>query len=386
MAIFAIGDMHLSLGTDKPMDVFPGWEGYLPRLEANWRKLIGPDDTVILAGDTSWAMNLNDTKADFAFIQNLPGQKWLLKGNHDYWWTTTRKMETFLAANGFDTLHILHNNACIADDTALCGTRGWPFDDVAAQGEKLMAREAGRLRMSLQAAGDAAEKIAFLHYPPIYPGAQAQELVDVLLSTPNMEQRTVGIGRLDPEIARDFSNVGPMVRASGHARDTRADHPFVGYGLLPMEVHSEQGCDVISRLKVRINEVYTALNMIDYGLDNLPGGPLMVEGFTYIPHRFALGFAEAPRGDDIHWSMTGDNQKLYRWRCRAATYANWPTLRYMLRGNTVSDAPLIIGSLDPCYSCTDRMTVVDVRKKKSKVVPYKELERYSIERKNSPLK
>ncbi|MDU1271223.1 MAG: hydrogenase large subunit [Escherichia coli] len=150
---------------------------------------------------------------------------------------------------------------------------------------------------------------------------EVQELVDVLLSTPNMEQRTVGIGRLDP-----------------------------------------------------------------YGLDNLPGGPLMVEGFTYIPHRFALGFAEAPRGDDIHWSMTGDNQKLYRWRCRAATYANWPTLRYMLRGNTVSDAPLIIGSLDPCYSCTDRMTVVDVRKKKSKVVPYKELERYSIERKNSPLK
>ena len=96
---------------------------------------------------------------------------------------------------------------------------------------------------------------------------EVQELVDVLLSTPNMEQRTVGIGRLDPEIARDFSNVGPMVRASGHARDTRADHPFVGYGLLPMEVHSEQGCDVISRLKVRINEVYTALNMIDYGLD-----------------------------------------------------------------------------------------------------------------------
>ena len=83
-------------------------------------------------------------------------------------------------ANGFDTLHILHNNACIVDDTALCGTRGWPFDDLAAQGEKLMAREAGRLRMSLQAAGDAAQRIAFLHYPPIYPGAAAQELVDVL--------------------------------------------------------------------------------------------------------------------------------------------------------------------------------------------------------------
>ena len=154
MAIFAIGDLHLSLGTDKPMDVFPGWEGYLPKLEANWRRLISPEDTVLLAGDTSWAMNLNGTRADFAYIQSLPGQKWLMKGNHDYWWTTTRKMETFLAANGFDSLHILHNNACIVGDTALCGTRGWPFDDLAAQGEKLMAREAGRLRMSLQAAGN----------------------------------------------------------------------------------------------------------------------------------------------------------------------------------------------------------------------------------------
>ncbi|UCQ57061.1 hydrogenase large subunit [Edwardsiella piscicida] len=216
--------------------------------------------------------------------------------------------------------------------------------------------------------------------------AEVKTLVDILFSTPNIEQRTVGIGRLDPQIARDFSNVGPMVRASGHARDTRADHPFAGYDLLPMQVHSEQGCDVISRVKVRINEVFTALNMIEFGLDNLPGGPLAVEGFTYVPRRFALGFTEAPRGDDIHWSMTGDNQKLYRWRCRAATYANWPTLRYMLRGNTVSDAPLIIGSLDPCYSCTDRVTLVDVNRRRSVTVPYKEIERYGLERKDSPLK
>lgn len=174
MALFVIGDLHLSLGADKPMDIFPGWEGYLPKLESNWRKLISPEDTVVLAGDTSWAMNLSDTEPDFAYIQSLPGQKWLLKGNHDYWWTTTRKMEKYLADSGFDTLHILHNNACILGDTALCGTRGWPFDDVAAQGEKLMAREAGRLRMSLQAAGDTPRKIAFLHYPPVYPGAQRQ--------------------------------------------------------------------------------------------------------------------------------------------------------------------------------------------------------------------
>lgn len=180
MAVFVIGDLHLSLGSNKPMDVFPGWNGYLPKLEANWRTLIHQDDTVVLAGDSSWAMNLQDTRADFAFLQNLPGQKWLLKGNHDYWWTTTRKMENFLQANGFDSLHILHNNACIVGQMALCGTRGWPFDDVAAQGEKLMAREAGRLRMSLQAAGEVPRKIAFLHYPPVYPGASAKELVSVL--------------------------------------------------------------------------------------------------------------------------------------------------------------------------------------------------------------
>ncbi len=125
------------------MDVFEGWEGYLPKLEANWRTLISPQDTVILAGDTSWAMKLEDTKTDFAFIQNLPGQKWLLKGNHDYWWTTARKMERYLTENGFDTMHILHNNACMVGDYALCGTRGWPFDDTNAQDAKIMAREAG---------------------------------------------------------------------------------------------------------------------------------------------------------------------------------------------------------------------------------------------------
>lgn len=180
MAVFVIGDLHLSLGTDKPMDVFPGWEGYLPKLERSWRALVAPEDTVVLAGDTSWAMNLADTKADFTFLQGLPGQKWLLKGNHDYWWTTARKMQTFLQENGLNSLHILHNNACVVGDVALCGTRGWPFDDVAAQGEKLMAREAGRLRMSLQAGQQAAQRIAFLHYPPVYPGASAKEIVDVL--------------------------------------------------------------------------------------------------------------------------------------------------------------------------------------------------------------
>ena len=180
MAIFAIGDLHLSLGGNKPMDVFPGWEGYLPKLEAKWRTLIQDTDTVILAGDTSWAMRLQDTKADFDFLQSLPGQKWMLKGNHDYWWTTARKMETYLTANGWDTLHILHNNCCMVGSLALCGSRGWPFDDAAAQSVKIMARETGRLQMSLAAGQEAEERIAFLHYPPVFGTACAQDLVDVL--------------------------------------------------------------------------------------------------------------------------------------------------------------------------------------------------------------
>ncbi|AUH01409.1 hydrogenase large subunit [Prodigiosinella confusarubida] len=215
---------------------------------------------------------------------------------------------------------------------------------------------------------------------------EVTQLTDMLLNTANMGQRTQGIGILDRKVARDYSPVGPMIRASGFQRDVRIDHPFAGYLDLPMELHHLDAGDVYSRLLVRVREVFTSLAMIEFGLDNLPEGPLLNEHFTYQPHKFALGFTEAPRGEDIHWSMTGDNQKLFRWRCRAATYANWPVLRYMLRGNTVSDAPLIIGSLDPCYSCTDRVTLVDVRTQKITTVPYKEMERYGLERTNSPLK
>ena len=180
MALFVLGDPHLSLGASKPMDIFPGWNDYVDRLEKNWRKLITPQDTIVLAGDISWAMRLTDTRKDFAFLQQLPGQKIIMKGNHDYWWSTANKMNAYLKAEGFDTLHILHNNSYSVEGYAICGTRGWPFDDAAAQGEKLMAREAGRLRMSLQAAGDTPRKIAFLHYPPVYSGASAKELVEVL--------------------------------------------------------------------------------------------------------------------------------------------------------------------------------------------------------------
>jgi Ni,Fe-hydrogenase III large subunit len=215
---------------------------------------------------------------------------------------------------------------------------------------------------------------------------EVTRLLDILLTTANMRQRLEKVGLLDKQVARDYSPVGPTVRASGHRRDVRIDHPYAGYAGVPVGQHVMEGCDVLSRVMVRAQEFFDSIAIIEHCLDNAPSGPVLVEGFTYTPHRFALGYTEAPRGEDIHWSMLGDNQKLHRWRCRAASYNNWPSLRYMLRGNTISDAPLIVASIDPCYSCTDRVTVVDVRKRNTSVIPYKEMERYCRERTNSPLK
>lgn len=180
MAIYTIGDLHLSLGCEKPMDIFPGWQGYMEKLEHHWNTLVRLEDTVVLAGDTSWAMKLEDTAADFSFLQRLPGQKLLLKGNHDYWWTTVKKMERFLQENGFDSLHILHNNSILAEGLAVCGTRSWMFDVGEPHDEKVMNRELGRLRASLEAAPEGAERVAFLHYPPVYPNANAQQVIDLL--------------------------------------------------------------------------------------------------------------------------------------------------------------------------------------------------------------
>lgn len=184
MALYVIGDTHLSLGTDKPMDVFPGWQDYMQRLETNWRRVVSPEDTIVLAGDVSWAMTLDECGPDFAFIQGLPGQKIILKGNHDYWWNSRAKMENYLAENGFDSIHILHNNSEVLNGCAVCGTRGWVLEEGGEHDEKVQKREAGRLRASLEDArrqSPGAERIVFLHYPPLLAtGAISRNLVDIM--------------------------------------------------------------------------------------------------------------------------------------------------------------------------------------------------------------
>ena len=182
MALFAIGDTHLSLGCAKPMDVFGGaWENYVEKLSAGFAQ-VKPEDTVVLCGDLSWGMTLEEALLDFAFLDALPGTKYIVKGNHDYWWTTANKMTTFWEANGISTFHLLHNNCAFYGDVALCGTRGWFFEPSAAQQEtdKVYRRELMRLEASLQAAGEAAEKLVFLHYPPKYQGYACQEIIELL--------------------------------------------------------------------------------------------------------------------------------------------------------------------------------------------------------------
>jgi predicted phosphohydrolase len=159
------------------MDVFGGaWEHYVDKLQEGFAE-VQPEDTVVLCGDLSWGMTLEEAEPDFAFLNALPGNKLLLKGNHDYWWNTAAKMERFFAEKGFDTFRLLHNNCALYGEIALCGTRGWFYDVKADQ--KVFRRELIRLETSLKAAGER-EKLCFLHYPPCYQGYSCPEILELL--------------------------------------------------------------------------------------------------------------------------------------------------------------------------------------------------------------
>ena len=182
MSLFALGDTHLSLGTDKPMDSFSGWNNYVSRLEKNWRALVKDEDTVVIAGDISWAMTLEESLEDFRFLDSLPGEKILIKGNHDYWWETKTKMDKFFADNGIKSIRILFNNAYEVGDFCVCGTRGWFFDDESDSQQKLISREEGRLNLSIdEAEKTGKEPIVFLHYPPLTRANKCDEICDTLV-------------------------------------------------------------------------------------------------------------------------------------------------------------------------------------------------------------
>ena len=181
MALYAIGDLHLALSAEKPMDIFGGtWIGYMEKLREGLT-VIQPEDTTVLLGVLSWALNLQSARADFAWIDRIPGRKIILKGNHDYWWSTAGKFYNFCDHYGFSNQFILNNNCYIYDNIAICGTRGWFFEEERSgvHDEKIFRRELLRLERSLQSAGDM-EKLVFLHYPPKYKGYECQEIIALL--------------------------------------------------------------------------------------------------------------------------------------------------------------------------------------------------------------
>ena len=181
MALYAIGDLHLCLGAPKPMDIFGGaWVGYMDKLKEGL-SVITPEDTTVLCGDLSWAMGLENARADFAWINDIPGRKIILKGNHDYWWSTAGKFYKFCQDNGFENLYILNNNCYEYNGWAICGTRGWFFEEDrgGTHDEKVFRRELIRLETSLKSAGDM-NKMVFLHYPPRYRGYECREIIELL--------------------------------------------------------------------------------------------------------------------------------------------------------------------------------------------------------------
>ena len=181
MALYALGDLHLCLGAAKPMDVFGGtWIGYLDKLKEGM-SVIQPDDALVLLGDISWALGLDESVSDFTWINEIPGHKIILKGNHDYWWNTATKFQRFCDENGFTQMNLLNNNFYIYDQIAICGTRGWFFEEERStpHDEKVFKRELLRLEASLKAAGSMT-KYVFLHYPPRYKGYECKEILDLL--------------------------------------------------------------------------------------------------------------------------------------------------------------------------------------------------------------
>ncbi len=174
MALYTMADFHLSFSTEKPMDVFgERWKDHPQKIAERW--CLTDDDTIVLPGDFSWAMDLNQLKDDMEFLHRLPGKKILSKGNHDYWWETMAKLNRFIA--DYPSVCFLHNNSYTVGDISICGTRGWTLESTD-EDEKVLNREVGRLKTSLQSAEK--QPVVFLHYPPLFGELRCEPILEVL--------------------------------------------------------------------------------------------------------------------------------------------------------------------------------------------------------------
>jgi predicted phosphohydrolase len=200
MSIFVIGDLHLSTNrsTNKSMEKFGRrWMGYTEKLRRNWEAVVSPEDTVVIPGDISWAMKMEEALSDFQFLESLPGKKLIGKGNHDFWWSTAAKMNAFFEENRITSVHILNNNAYLVENQVLCGTRGWFLDERqqvtvgSVDYDKIVNREVIRLKLSLDSAAALQKSCAeergftppvsvFLHFPPVWVDFVCRPFVDTL--------------------------------------------------------------------------------------------------------------------------------------------------------------------------------------------------------------
>ena len=172
MSIYVIGDLHLSFKENKPMSIFgENWSEHEEKIKKDWKEKVKENDLVVLPGDFSWAMYLKDTDEDFKYLNELPGKKLLLKGNHDYWWTTIKSMRNFLEENNFKNIDFIHNNSYEFEDKIIVGTRGWSKNEGTPDDDKIIKREVLRLELSIKDGiekyGEDKEIIVFMHYPPI---------------------------------------------------------------------------------------------------------------------------------------------------------------------------------------------------------------------------
>ena len=199
--LYTIADTHLSFTTEKPMDIFGHrWENHAEKLKENWLKKIKPEDTVVIPGDISWGIDLEEAKEDLLFLDSLPGSKLIGKGNHDYFWGTVNKMTAFIDHAGITTISFLYNNAYLIDNKIVCGTRGWMSEfGVKADDERIIKREAQRLELSLQQGMKLKEEnpdaklVVFTHYPIVFGDFINYEFIDILYK---YEVNTVYYGHL----------------------------------------------------------------------------------------------------------------------------------------------------------------------------------------------
>ena len=199
--LYTIADTHLSFTTEKPMDIFGHrWENHAEKLKENWLKKIKPEDTVVIPGDISWGIDLEEAREDLLFLDSLPGRKLIGKGNHDYFWGTINKMTAFIDNCGITTISFLYNNAYLVDNKIICGTRGWMSEfGIKAEDERIIKREAQRLELSLEqgmklkSENPDAKIIVFTHYPIVFGDFINYEFIDILYK---YEVNTVYYGHL----------------------------------------------------------------------------------------------------------------------------------------------------------------------------------------------